>query len=97
MKPSEALERHRVAIRRIVESNNASNPRVFGSVIHGDDRDDSDLDILVDEIDGRTTLMSLARIQVAIQTLTGVRADVLTPLDLHERFRATVVMEAQPV
>ena len=56
MKPSEALERHRDAIRRIVEDNNALNPRVFGSVIHGDDTEDSDLDIFVDEIDGRTTL-----------------------------------------
>ena len=97
MEPSEALERHRDAIRHIVEDNNALNPRVFGSVIHGADTEDSDLDILVDEIDGRTTLISLARIQVAIQNLTGVKAEVLTPLDLHERFRTTVVMEAQAV
>ena len=97
MKPSEALELHRDAIRHIVQSNSASNPRVFGSVIHGDDTEDSDLDILVDEIEGRTTLISLARIQVAIQSLTGVKADVLTPLELHERFRASVVTEAQAV
>lgn len=97
MKPSEALQIHRNDIRRIVENNNAANPRVFGSVIHGEDTDDSDLDILVDEIDGKTTLISLARIQTAIQSLTGIRADILTPLDLHERFRNRVVMEAQPV
>jgi predicted nucleotidyltransferase len=97
MKPSEALRLHRDAIRRIVESNNAANPRVFGSVVHGDDTDQSDLDILVDAIDGKTTLMSLARIQIAIETLTGFKADVLTPLDLHERFRAQVVSEAQAV
>lgn len=97
MKPSEALQLHRNAIRRIVESNNAANPRVFGSVVHGDDTESSDLDILVDEIDGKTTLVSLARIQAAIQALTGIKADVLTPLDLHERFRSRVVMEAQPV
>jgi predicted nucleotidyltransferase len=95
MKPSEALHLHREGIRRIVESNNAVNPRVFGSVVHGDDVEGSDLDILVDEIDGKTTLISLAKIQVAIQALTGIRADVLTPLDLHERFRAQVVSEAQ--
>ena len=97
MKPSEALQIHRESIRRIVEKNDAANPRVFGSVIYGKDTDDSDLDILVDEIDGKTTLISLARIQVAIQALTGIKADILTPLDLHERFRARVVMEAQPV
>ena len=97
MKPSEALKLHRDAIRRIVENNHAANPRVFGSVIHGDDTDASDLDILVDEIDGLTTLVSLARIQTAIQALTGIRADVLTPLDLHERFRSQVLYEALPV
>jgi uncharacterized protein len=97
MKPSEALQRHREAIRRIVDQNDAANPRVFGSVVHGDDTENSDLDILVDAIDGKTTLLSLARIQVAIEALTGIKADVLTPLDLHERFRDRVVMEAQPV
>ena len=47
MKPSEALQMHRDEIRRIVENNDARNPRVFGSVVHGDDTDDSDLDLLV--------------------------------------------------
>jgi len=97
MKPSEALKLHREAIRRIVEINNAANPRVFGSVVHGDDTESSDLDILVDAIDGRTTLISLAKIQMGIQALTGIKADVLTPLDLHERFRNRIVMEARPV
>jgi predicted nucleotidyltransferase len=97
MKPSEALRLHRDAIRHIVENNHAANPRVFGSVVHGNDTETSDLDILVDEIAGRTTLISLARIQSAIHALTGIEADVLTPLDLHERFRSQVVSEAQPV
>ena len=70
---------------------------MFGFVIHGNDTEGSDLDILVDEIDGLTTLVSLARIQTAIQALTGIRADVLTPLDLHERFRSQVLYEALPV
>jgi predicted nucleotidyltransferase len=34
MKPSEALRLHREEIRRVVESRRASNPRVFGSVLH---------------------------------------------------------------
>lgn len=48
MKPSEALHIHRGSIRRIVESHRACNPRVFGSVVHGDDTEHSDLDILID-------------------------------------------------
>ena len=61
VKPSEALERHRAEIRRIVECNNALNPRVFGSVVHAEDTQESDLDIPADSIQGKTTLISLAR------------------------------------
>lgn len=97
MKPSEALQQHRAEIRRIVESNQAANPRVFGSVVRGEDTEESDLDILVDGIDGKTTLLSLARIQLAIEALTGVKVDVHTPLSLHERFRGEVLIEARSV
>jgi len=38
----------RAAIRSVVERHNASNARVFGSVVHGDDHEGSDLDILID-------------------------------------------------
>lgn len=97
MKPSEALQLHRFAIRRVVEANGARNPRVFGSVVHGDDDSESDLDLLVDPIDGRTTLASLVRIKREVEALTGVPTDVLTPLALHERFREAVLAEAAPV
>lgn len=97
MKPSDALHRHRIEIRQIVERNNAANPRVFGSVVRGEDTETSDLDILVDAIDGKTTLLSLARIKLAIEALTGVKVDVRTPLDLHERFRTEVLIESKAV
>ncbi len=97
MKPSAALQLHRDDIRRIVVENDALNPRVFGSVVHGDDTEESDLDILVDPIKGKTTLFSLASIQLEIQDLTGVKTDVLTPMALHERFRDKVLVEALPV
>jgi predicted nucleotidyltransferase len=97
MKPSEALRIHRDAIRRIVKENDATNPRVFGSVIHGDDTEESDLDLLVDPIKGKTTLISLASIQLEIEDLTGIKTDVLTPMALHERFRDDVLVEARPL
>jgi hypothetical protein len=43
MRPSEALQLHREEIRRIVESRCATNPRIFGSVLHGEDTEESDL------------------------------------------------------
>ncbi len=58
MKPSEALITHRDTIRRIVESHRACNPRVFGSLVHGDDTEHSDLDILIDST-AQTTLFDI--------------------------------------
>ena len=81
----------------MVELNGACNPRVFGSVLHGDDTSDSDLDLLVDPIEGKTTLTSLVRIKRELEALAGVTTDVLTPMALHERFRQRVLAEATPL
>jgi uncharacterized protein len=61
MKPSEALQLNRNDIRRIVEQNDARNPRVFGSTVHGGDTESSDLGLLVDPIDGKTLLPRVAQ------------------------------------
>lgn len=96
MKPSLALASHRADIRRVVESHRACNARVFGSVVHGDDTDSSDLDILIDPTP-ETTLMDVAAIQVELQRLLGVSVDVLTPRALPDSFRSRVLSEAVPV
>ena len=96
MKPSQTLELHRAAIRQVVQAHHACNARVFGSVLHQQDRADSDLDILIDPAPD-TTLMDVAAIQVELQHLLGVTVDVLTPNSLPEHIRRTVLSQAQPV
>lgn len=96
MKPSEALEAHRPAIRAIVESHRARNVRVFGSVLRGDDRPDSDLDLLI-EPTPEMTLFDLGAIRLELRTLLGVPVDVLTPGALPDRVRADVLAQARPV
>lgn len=96
MKPSEALRRHRQAIRHIVASHHASNARVFGSTARGEDRDESDLDILIDP-SSETTLFDIGAIRHELLELLGVPVDVLTPGALPEKFRAEVVAQAVPI
>nr|WP_315594090.1 nucleotidyltransferase family protein [uncultured Cupriavidus sp.] len=96
MKPSLVLSDHREAIRRVVAAHRASNPRVFGSVVHGDDTEDSDLDLLIDPTP-ETTLLDIGAIRHELLKLLGVPVDVLTPRALPEKFRATVLAEAVPV
>lgn len=96
MRPSQAFYSHRDAVRDIAMRHRVSNVRVFGSVLHGDDTDDSDLDLLVDPAP-ETTLMDIARIQNQLQALLGVPVDVLTPKALPLCCRERVLREAVPV
>ena len=96
VKPSEALKNHRAEIVQIVEANRACNARVFGSVIHGNDTEDSDLDLLIDPTP-ETSLLDIARIQNRLQKLLGISVDVLTPRALPESFRDKVLAEAESI
>lgn len=96
MKPSQALASNRAAIRLVVESHRARNARVFGSVLHGDDQEGSDLDILIDPTP-ETTLFDVGAIRHELLQLLGVRVDVLTPNALPDAFRAKVIAEARPI
>lgn len=93
MRPSEALRLHHAEIQQIVEQHHACNACVFGSVLHGDDTENSDLDLLVDPT-SQTSLMDIARIQHKLQSLLGVPVDVLTPKALPQRFRNQIISEA---
>jgi predicted nucleotidyltransferase len=96
MKPSASLELKRIAVRAAAERFRTSNPRVFGSVVHGNDAEGSDIDLLVDPLPG-TTLFDLGGLQVELEALLGVPVDLLTPGDLPVKFRAQVLAEARPV
>jgi predicted nucleotidyltransferase len=96
MKPSEALEIHRDAVRRTVNRYGLGNPRVFGSAARGEDAETSDLDLLVDP-GPRTTLFDLGGLSEELKDLLGVPVDVVTSTGLHRRIRTRVLAEAKPV
>ena len=96
MRPSLAFETHRRAIREIVKKYPTVNPRVFGSVLHGTDHEESDLDVLVDALPG-ATLLDLGDLEADLVQALGTRVEVLTPQDLPHKFRERVLDEAQPV
>ena len=96
MRPSLALQQHRDEIRRIALSHRVTNVRVFGSALHGDDTEDSDLDLLV-EPTAETTLMDIARIQVEVARLLNISVDVLAPNALPDKFRTQVLTDAVAV
>ena len=96
MRPSEAFAQHRDIIRQIVLESGMTNPRLFGSALHGDDIEGSDLDILIDA-PPRTSLFDVINLKLALEDEVGITIDLRTPGDLHPKFRDHVVAEASPV
>jgi predicted nucleotidyltransferase len=96
MKPSSALSGKETIIRTLIAQSRATNPRIFGSVLHGDDTDMSDLDLLVDALPG-ATLFDLGGLQDELEALLGVRVDVRTANDLPACIRERVLREATPL
>lgn len=95
-RPSKALEKHLGSIPAIVAAHRCANPRVFGSVLRGEDHFGSDLDILVDPTKG-TTLLNLAALKIELTQLLQVRVQVVTPGTLPEKWRQQVLGEARPL
>lgn len=96
MRPSLVLDRNRELIRRIISSHRTTNPRVFGSVVHGTDTESSDLDLLVDPLP-ETSLFDLGAIQIELEESLGISIDLLTPGDIPKWFREDVLREAMPM
>jgi len=80
MRPCVVLVANRLAVREAVARYRATSPRIFGSVLRGQDHDGSDIDLLVDALPG-ATLFDLGGLQEELQSLLGLRVDVLTPGD----------------
>lgn len=79
-----------------MESHRACNPRVYGSVVHGDDTHESDLNILIDPTP-LTMLFDTGAIRHELCQLLGLSGDVLTPKAFPEKFRSLVLAEAEPI
>lgn len=77
----------------MIEAHGASNPRVFGSVVHGCDIDGSDLDLLIDP-GAHMTLLDLGGLKEELDCMLGITVDLRTPHDLPEKFRDQVLREA---
>jgi uncharacterized protein len=93
MHVEELLKSKRKEILRIAARHGARHVRVFGSVVRGEDRPDSDVDFLV-EMEPRRSLLDLGGLLVDLKQLLGVEVDVVTEKGLRSRIRERVLREA---
>lgn len=93
MRLRDRLPELRDDIRRAATDSGARDVRVFGSVARGEERDESDVDILV-ALDPGRSLLDLARLELRLEELLGRRVDVVTEASLREPVRAAALREA---
>jgi len=68
---------------------------IFGSALHGDQRPDSDLDVLVEFEAGYTPGFKFFEIEEELSKIIGRKVDLNTPGFLSRDFRDHVLAEAQ--
>lgn len=96
MRPSESLKLHRAQVLALAHARGATDIRVFGSAALGVDREDSDLDLLVDW-PGERSLVELVGLQMDLQEALGVRVDLATERELHPLLRDRILAQAVAV
>lgn len=96
MTPLELLQYRREDIRRIAAKHGAYNVRVFGSVVRGEAKPESDIDLLIEK-GSRTTSWFPAGLVLELEELLGRRVDVVTEKALNPYLRDHVLREAVPL
>jgi predicted nucleotidyltransferase len=81
------VESRREQVGAIAARHHASTVRLFGSAARGDDRPDSDIDLLVD-FDQGSSLFDLIRMSRELEALLGRTVDVVSADGLKSRDHA---------
>jgi len=80
------VRRHRQELIDAAAAHGIQNLRVFGSVARGEDRPDSDVDLLADLPPG-LSLFGLGRAEADLEAILGARVDLIPAADLKPGVR----------
>ncbi len=96
MRPNSHTDLPREKIAEFCRRNHIRRLSLFGSVLHGNARPDSDIDFLV-EFDSAHVpgLFRFAHIERELSELIGKKVDLRTPQELSKYFRDEVISEAE--
>jgi uncharacterized protein len=86
------VRRRRRELVSAAAAHGVTNLRVFGSVARGQDRPDSDVDLLAD-LPAGISLFGLARVQEDLEAIAGARVDLIPAADLKPAVRMRVAQD----
>ena len=90
---SQSLAEKRGEILKVAASHGARNLRVFGSFARGEERPDSDIDLLVEMAPDRS-LLDIIAIKNALEDITHRKVDVVTEKALSPHIRDKILEDA---
>ena len=90
------LQNKRSEILVLAAKHGASNVRLFGSVVRGEDREGSDVDFLVD-MQETSSLFDLIALQQDIEKILGKKVDVITSNGINRYLKDRILGEAAPL
>ena len=90
---SQSLAEKREEILKVAASHGARNLRVFGSFARGEERPDSDIDLLVEMAVDRS-LLDIIAFKNALEDITHRKVDIVTEKALSPYLRDKILQDA---
>ncbi|PIR38658.1 MAG: DNA polymerase subunit beta [Alphaproteobacteria bacterium CG11_big_fil_rev_8_21_14_0_20_39_49] len=90
------LQKRRDEILALSKEFGAENIRVFGSVARGEEKENSDVDILVSMQKNRS-YFDLIAFQNSLEDLLHTKVDVLSDRGLYHSIKEQILNEAKPI
>lgn len=69
---------------------------IFGSYVRGEQREKSDIDLLVDIL-RPISLLEIVGAEIYLSEILGIKVDLVPKRDVREELRETILAEAVPI
>lgn len=89
----EILRQHREELKKRFY---VENIFIFGSYVRGKQKENSDIDILV-EFEKAVSLLHIVSLEIYLTDILGIKADVVPRKNIREELKETILEEAVPL
>jgi predicted nucleotidyltransferase len=96
MRPSDVPAEKRDEVLAVIAASQSTNPRLFGSVARGEDKDEIDLDIPVDAPPG-VSLLDMVGLELQLIDPLGIRVDLFASDSSKKDIRPSVLRDQRPL
>jgi hypothetical protein len=90
------IEKIKGIIIEVLKKYGVKRASLFGSIVRGEDTEDSDIDLLI-EFEERKSLLDLVGLKLELQEILGRKVDVITYKSIHPLLRKQILNEQEVI